>query len=686
MSFLHPTFFWALIIIGVPIIIHLFNFRIYKTVYFSNIKFLENIKDVSESKSKLKNLIILILRILAITALVLAFARPYIPLIEKKDTKAESVVSIFLDNSYSMNAASIHGNLFDAAKERARLLVSSYDNIQKILFLTNDFESKHRIITNKQQVLEFISECELSVSSANISTILSYRDQYFKEKYADTKLEHIFYLISDFQKNICDFEEVSTDSSSVIYLLPLASNNVNNIYIDSCWFASPGRRLNNRDELKVRVINKGKEEYQDIPIRLYIKGKQKAVSSFEIEANSTKTITINYTNTEAGILPAYVEITDYPITYDNRFYFSYQIKEKTSILLVNNELENKYINALFKSDSTFIIRNAFLGSIRSSEFSNYQVIVLDELASYSTGLIDEIKRFVSKGGVLVCIPEKTNNYGGLNDLLQVLRAGKYTGMVDQKKQLDKINYEHFVFRDVFLKKQDKLSLPEIKKSLKFSQNYSSTNRGLLYSNDGKPLLLQSNFEKGKIYVFTFSLQPDNSNFVLHSLFVPTLFNIAAFSQADEQLYYMIGSEQFIEVNLKAFSDEQSLHVIDYEKSMDFIPQVSGMGEFGLRLNVMGNIIKANNYFIIDKEDTIKSISFNYDRKESDPAYYEKEELLKLIEVNNLINTALLPANIDELKLQVEDTLQERKDLWKWFILLALSFIIAEIIVIRVWKE
>lgn len=96
MSFLYPTFFWALLIIGVPIIIHLFNFRIYKTVYFSNIKFLQNIKDASESKSKLKNLIILILRILVISALVLAFARPYVPLIVKKDKDAESVVSIFL--------------------------------------------------------------------------------------------------------------------------------------------------------------------------------------------------------------------------------------------------------------------------------------------------------------------------------------------------------------------------------------------------------------------------------------------------------------------------------------------------------------------------------------------------------------------------------------------------------------
>ena len=120
--------------------------------------------------------------------------------------------------------------------------------------------------------------------------------------------------------------------------------------------------------------------------------------------------------------------------------------------------------------------------------------------------------------------------------------------------------------------------------------------------------------------------------------------------------------------------------------MDFIPQVVGMGEFGLRLNIMDNVKMANNYFIVNNEDILKSISFNYNRKESDPAFFEIDDLVELIKTNNLINTSLLPANIDELKLTVEDTLQERKDLWKWFIIFALSFIIAEIIVIRVWKE
>jgi hypothetical protein len=685
MSFLYPTFFWALLLVAIPIIIHLFNFRIHKTVYFSNIKFLQNIKNVSESKSKLKNFIILLLRILTLVALILAFARPYIPLVEKKDTLSESIVTIYLDNSYSMNAESIHGNLFDAAKERARILALSYDNRQKFLFLTNDLKPQHRILTNKQQILEFIAKCELSVTPKKNSEIMAYRKRFLNENLTE-KTRHIIYFISDFQKNIADFYTIENDSLSVNYLLPLATNKVNNIYIDSCWFSAPGRNLNKVDELNVRVVNMGDEAYQDIPINLYIKGKQKGISSFEIDANSTKTIPIKYTNTETGLLPAYLEITDYPITYDNRFYFSYQIREKTSVLLINSKAENKYINALFKSDSSFTIQNTFAGNIHSSEFSNYQLIILDELEAYSTGLIDELKRFVSKGGVLVCIPGPNSQINQLNDLLGALNAGKVATFVPQATQISGLNYEHFIYKDVFTKKQDKLSLPEIKTYFNYQANYQTTNRSLLTANNGKIMLNQNNYEKGKVYLFLFSLNNDNSNFVSHPLFVPTIYNIAAFSQSDEKLYYTIGEDKLVESNLTDLGNEETFHVVDYEQNTDFIPQLVGIGEFGLRLNFHDNIKRANNYFIVSNQDTLKSVSYNYNREESDPAFYEVNEILELINKNQLTNTNLLPASLDELKVQVNDTLKERKDLWKWFILFAICSIAAEILVIRLWKE
>ena len=44
-SFLYPSFLWALLFVAAPIILHLFNFRKFKKVYFSNVSLLKEIKE-----------------------------------------------------------------------------------------------------------------------------------------------------------------------------------------------------------------------------------------------------------------------------------------------------------------------------------------------------------------------------------------------------------------------------------------------------------------------------------------------------------------------------------------------------------------------------------------------------------------------------------------------------------------
>src|SRR6185369_14626860 len=104
MMFVYPAFLWALFATAIPIIIHLFNFRRYKKVYFTNVRFLKELKHESESKSKLKQILILIARILAITALVFAFSQPFLPSKVSKNRGGVKSVSVYIDNSFSMES------------------------------------------------------------------------------------------------------------------------------------------------------------------------------------------------------------------------------------------------------------------------------------------------------------------------------------------------------------------------------------------------------------------------------------------------------------------------------------------------------------------------------------------------------------------------------------------------------
>ncbi|WP_199897936.1 BatA domain-containing protein, partial [Flavobacterium sp. B17] len=77
--FLYPAFLFAMLSLAIPVIVHLFNFREYKKVYFSNVQFLKEVQEQQASHRNLKERLILAARLLALAFLVLAFARPYIP-------------------------------------------------------------------------------------------------------------------------------------------------------------------------------------------------------------------------------------------------------------------------------------------------------------------------------------------------------------------------------------------------------------------------------------------------------------------------------------------------------------------------------------------------------------------------------------------------------------------------------
>src|ERR1041384_2944175 len=102
MKFANPYFLFALLALAIPIIIHLFNFRKFKRVYFTNVRFLKEVKQDTKAKNKLKNLLILCSRLLAILFLVLAFAQPYIPRDNGAVHTGDKVISVYIDNSFSM--------------------------------------------------------------------------------------------------------------------------------------------------------------------------------------------------------------------------------------------------------------------------------------------------------------------------------------------------------------------------------------------------------------------------------------------------------------------------------------------------------------------------------------------------------------------------------------------------------
>jgi len=201
--------------------------------------------------------------------------------------------------------------------------------------------------------------------------------------------------------------------------------------------------------------------------------------------------------------------------------------------------------------------------------------------------------------------------------------------------------------------------------------------------NGESFMISERTEKGKVYLSSVSLNSEFSNFTKHAMFVPTLYNIALYSESVNRLYYTIGKDESIETKKVNPNSDMTFRITDKLKNFEIIPEHRNV-DLQTVVYPHDQIIKAGNYLLLSGEDTITGISYNYNRKESDMKFYTSSELIDLTDKKKLKNI-----NILDLKHKpVSQILKEMNygiRLWKLFIILALLFIITETILLRFLK-
>jgi len=104
MLFLNPLLLWGLLAAAVPIAIHLLNRRRHKTIQWAAMQFLLKATRESRGKKKLRHILILTCRALAISALVFAAARPIVSGLIGWGGGSIDTVVLLLDRSASMES------------------------------------------------------------------------------------------------------------------------------------------------------------------------------------------------------------------------------------------------------------------------------------------------------------------------------------------------------------------------------------------------------------------------------------------------------------------------------------------------------------------------------------------------------------------------------------------------------
>ena len=385
MQFLYPYFLVALATLAIPVIIHLFYFRRYKKVLFTNVRFLKEIKEESSIRSRLKNLLTLLCRLLAVLFLVLGFAQPFI----KKDDqimKGKKLVSIFIDNSFSMASLSEEAPLLDEAKKKAEEIVQAYEPEDEFQIISHDMSARQQRLISREQALAQIDEIELTAEVNELSKVLR-RQQILLE--AENNPNKILYYISDFQQNITDFQ--LTDSTYEYNLLPLQAVIEQNVSIDSAWFEAPVQMVNKPNKLLVRIRNWSEQAAENIQLSVRKDGQVKPVGSLDIPGNRAVIDTVFLSVLNPGIQKVELRITDFPIQFDDTYYLSFQVMQKIQTLIVNQSQTNRYLDAALGSEAFFVNTNRNVSNLDYSALHQFQLILLNELRDISTGFSAALK-------------------------------------------------------------------------------------------------------------------------------------------------------------------------------------------------------------------------------------------------------------------------------------------------------
>ena len=144
------------------------------------------------------------------------------------------------------------------------------------------------------------------------------------------------FIISDFQKSILNLDKLKNDSSVQFKFIALKASEKSNVYIDTCWFESPVRQYNQIEKLHVRVKNVSDKIIENNSIKLFINGSQKTPASYSIDKNSETEIVLSFSSKEVGVQQCKIELNDYPVTFDDRFYFSFEVAKNIPVLCINN--------------------------------------------------------------------------------------------------------------------------------------------------------------------------------------------------------------------------------------------------------------------------------------------------------------------------------------------------------------
>ena len=665
MSFVYPQFLFGLLALGIPIIIHLFNFRKSRKIYFSSNQFLLNIKKATSTKLRLKHYLILLSRLLFIFFLVLTFAQPFIPAKEKNIQSNQAI--IYLDNSFSMsNYVEEDLTALEAAISYIQKIMDIYPQNSQFLLLTNDFAPFSNTSKSKHEIEELITEIHLTGISRSIGEVF--------RRIGDNNIDHNardIYWFSDFQVSTSgDLSKFATDTTFNTFIIPLIYNNPLNVYIDSLYLSNPFLVQSEKNKLNVVLRNDGSDFIEDLLIKLFINNIQSANGSISINPYSTAQITFDLNTQLDKFNYGSINFEDFPVTFDNDFYFTLTLSDRIGIIELKDTDSTTAIQKVYGNQQLFNFRSYNSGNIDYNDILKADLIVLNELDDLEPTIRNVLSDYLAQKGDLFLIPSPDFNSSSFSTFAS--QIGMIPDSVRTTQILDHIDLNNPFFTEIFEDNENQFNMPSAKAII----NIIGSNENIMKFRDGRNFLsfIQTN---NRLYLSACPLRSDYTDFYSHAIFVPIMYRMAMLSKKKfNRLYYTL-DESVIKISADSIYGESIIKLRNEEK--EIVPEVRMAGN-ELILDIPKFELSPSQYNIEVDNLQKGTIAFNPVKSESRLEQYSFENLTEVCSENSyvkLFNTKgfdIFDKEIKEKYLGIP--------LWRITLILALIFLLVEIVLIR----
>ena len=678
LQFLTPLFLAAgAAAASLPLIIHLLNRERARRLVFSTIRFIKMSHQANVQRHRLKQLLLLLMRILILALLGFAFARPFLA-----DTPATTGgiggvrnIVIILDTSYSMG----YLDTFDQAKKATIKLADDLQpsDTSALIFTDNRAKVVKPLDAEHRRIQTAVLGAQLTNHTTDYLDAIQSADEILGEAEIGTKL---IYFVSDLQRigweSFVDTDKLSPDVE--IAFVDVSVKEPVNLAITGV--SVPQVVLNEQKpaQVVVRVQNFGAQAVEALPVQLFINDNSIGTTTLDIEPNDVMDALFSVRFRTEKIHTGYAALPNDHLEIDNTRYFRLQSLKSIKVHCVNGEPGRRdyeseifFVEAALQPEAQIvpIDLTQSLQLPNASEISNYDVIILANVKDLTGAEAQSLRTFVGSGGGLVItagdrmdLEAYRSALGGGEDPLMPCNFVQPVGDAldhDRFSVLATLDYDHPIFHPFKDPNHGDFGKGRF---YRYIQAVPLKDSKVLASfDDGSPALFEKVYGTGRVLCFTSTIDREWTDLPIHGVYLPFLhetIKYLALKRTDEKPDYRIADL----VELGGYQLPQGTEVAIFDPSDE---------EIRTEINENGGIIydateQPGIYSVHISGEQPRYFVVNPDTAESDLTARDPEELTSMLASGE--GTA--PANVvtADMITKYHSEVEKNQGIW-WYLML-----------------